>query len=88
MGLQRAAGPFPILPLNGLGETFLQVGNESLPIPNYTGATLLVLSPATVVQPLPWRIETAQIVGLSNESQEVPVSELLGHTLQVHKVCD
>ena len=44
MGLQRAAGAFPILRLNGL-ETFLQIGNESLPIPNDTGATLLVLSP-------------------------------------------
>lgn len=88
MGLKRAAGPFPILPLNGLGETFLQIGNESLPIPSGTGATLLVLSPATVVQPLPRRIKTAQIVGLSNESQDVPVSELLGHILQAHKVCD
>lgn len=45
------------------------------------GATLLVLSPATVVQPLPRRIKTAQMVGLSNESQDVPVSELDGSPL-------
>ena len=56
-------------------ETFLQIKDEALSILNDTRATLLVLNPTSVKQPLLWSSKIVQLVGISNQSQEVPVSE-------------
>ena len=50
------------------------MGDESLPVRTDPRATLSVLSPTTIKQPLHQRTKTVQTVGISNEPQEVPVS--------------
>ena len=62
-GSEEEQGLFPILPLNQLGETFLQIGDESLSVLNEIRATLSV--------PLPQSMKTVQIVRISNEPQNV-----------------
>ena len=54
---------------------FLKIGVESLPVLTDTRVTHSVLHPITKKQPLPPSTNTVQIVGISNESQEVLVSE-------------
>ena len=58
-----------------LEETLLQFGDESLPAQIDSGATLSLPNLTAVKQPLPWNTKTVQMVGIFNESQEVPVSE-------------
>ena len=74
-GSKELQGLFPILPLNQLGETVLQIWDGSLLILTDTAATLSVLNPTTIKQPLPRSTNTVQTVGISNEPQEVPVPE-------------
>lgn len=50
-GVIRNYTELPILPLDQLGENFLHIGEESLPVLIDTGATLLVLNPATMTAP-------------------------------------
>lgn len=50
-GVIRNYTELPILPLEQLGENFLHIGEESLPVLIDTGATLLVLNPATMTAP-------------------------------------
>ena len=73
--LQRTTGALHNLLLNWLRETILQIGDEILPALTDNRATLLVLSPTTTKRPLPRCTKTVQIVGISNEPQEVPVSK-------------
>ena len=68
-------GLISIFPLNWFGETFLQIGDESLSVLADVRATLLVLNPITVKQPQPQRTRTVPVVGISNEPKEDPVSE-------------
>lgn len=57
-------GLFPILSHKWLGETFLQIGGESLLALHVTRATLSVLSPSsTIKHPLGQKTNTAQIGG-------------------------
>ena len=62
-GSEKLQGLFPILLLNQVGEAFLQIGNEFLPVLTDTRATLAVLNPTIIKQSLPWRTETVQISG-------------------------
>ena len=73
-GSKKVQGVFPILPLNQLGETSLQVRGEPLPILTDIRVTLLLLNHTTIKQPLSWSTKIVQTVGLSNELQEVPIS--------------
>ena len=59
-GSEELPGIFPILPLNRLGETFLQIGNGSLPALNDAAATLSVLNATNIKQPLPGNIKAFQ----------------------------
>lgn len=60
-------GFFLILPLNYLGQTSRTIRNEVLTILTDTGATLSVLNPTDLKQPLPRRTEKIQMVGVSNK---------------------
>ena len=71
-GSKELQGLFSILPQNWLGETFLQVGDESFPVLTDIGVTLSVLNPTTIKQPLLW-----VLTGRSLELQEILISELI-----------
>lgn len=58
-----------------LEGTLLHFGDGSLPVQTDSAATLSLLNLTAIKQPLPWNAKTVQIVGIFNESQEVPVSE-------------
>lgn len=79
---------FPTSPPNWLGETFLQITDESLPALADIGAIFLVLNSSRIRQPLPWSIKTVQIVGVPNEPEDVPFSEFtplhLGFLKRIH----
>ena len=64
-------------PFNHLWEIFLQMWSESLPVLIDTRVTLSVFNSTAVKQPLLQSTKTIQIVGISNEPQEVPVSEFI-----------
>lgn len=57
---------FPILPLNQLGETTPQIRNESLSLLFEARATLSMLKPPVIKQPLPQSTKTFHILGVSN----------------------
>ena len=63
MGVQGIRGALLNVPLNWLVETFLRIGDESLQVLIDTKATLSVLNPTAIKQPLPWRTKNVQIVG-------------------------
>ena len=75
LGNEALQGLISILTLNWFGETFLQIGDESLSVLADVRATPLVINPITVKQPQPRRTKTAPVVGISNEPKEDPVSE-------------
>ena len=67
------ARAFPSPPLNQLGQPPLQFGTKTISIPIKAGATLSVLHPTVVKQPLPRSNKTVQIVGILYK--QVHVSE-------------
>ena len=77
MGSEGLQGLFQVLPINQLGETFFffQIGGKSLPVQTDIGTAFSVLNPTMIKQSLPSSFKTVQIVGVSNEHQETPVSE-------------
>lgn len=74
---------FLALLLSWLGETCLHIRDESLLVPVDTWATFSVFKPTRIKQPLPWSTKTVQIVGISNEPQEVPLYEPILFCLRV-----
>lgn len=74
---------FLTLLLSWLVETCLHIRDESLLVPVDTWTTFSVFKPTRIKQPLPWSTKTVQIVGISNEPQEVPLSEPIIFCLRV-----
>lgn len=64
----------------------LQIRDETLSILTDTRATLLVLNSSTIKQLLPNGTKAVQIMGISSESQEVPVSELTAFSLNLWEI--
>lgn len=61
-------------PLHWLGETLPQIGTEALPVLSNTGATLSAQPHSNQTSPTQ-STKTIQRGGITNEPQEVPVSE-------------
>ena len=80
-GLQGTTGVLAHFPLNQLRKTTLQIGDESLCVFIDARATLSVINPPALKQPVPQSTKTVQIVGISDEPRQVPVSEPLPYCL-------
>ena len=81
MGPQGTTGLFPVLSLKWLGETFLQIGDESLSVLIDSCTTLSVLHSTTIWQLLPRSTKTVQIMGISKKPQKLRVSEPIPFSL-------
>lgn len=75
-GLKDLWGRFAILSINAFKEHFSKLG-INLFSPNWYPSHTWCLLPLLSIQPLPQRTRIVQIVWISNERKEVPISEPL-----------